>query len=332
MISLRSNRAASDSTSAECEAAPEEEAVPASHASGFMLGRGGDELGETGGGPRLSVEMGRTDEALAIGLGPVLDSPSTDVRARVDGSDAADGANGAWPSAGQRASLADAVRRIERARQSGRRCDPEEVHKVWSALLGGRWSIVVTCADDERRMILARGGPAGSRPPRALSPRVREVIGYAALGHSNKLIAYAMGISAAAVAKHLRRAQRMMGVSTRRELIALFEGGAASGGQRIPAQLPAELPRPHQLRVYRLDEADGEFVIFDWPIRQRPLPHSLTAAEREVVGRALAGESNLEIARARGTSTRTVANQMATAYRKLGLGSRLELFALLGRG
>jgi DNA-binding CsgD family transcriptional regulator len=43
---------------------------------------------------------------------------------------------------------------------------------------------------------------------------------------------------------------------------------------------------------------------------------------------ALQGLSNDDIARARGTSTRTVANQLASAYRKLGIGSRLQLFAL----
>jgi DNA-binding CsgD family transcriptional regulator len=63
----------------------------------------------------------------------------------------------------------------------------------------------------------------------------------------------------------------------------------------------------------------------------RPLPPGLSAAEREVVLALLAGRSNLEIARLRGTSAKTVGNQLHAIYRKLGVGSRSELAALLAR-
>jgi DNA-binding CsgD family transcriptional regulator len=53
----------------------------------------------------------------------------------------------------------------------------------------------------------------------------------------------------------------------------------------------------------------------------------LTACEREVAAAAAAGLSNQEIAVKRGTATRTVANQLASIYRKLGVGSRAELAA-----
>jgi len=52
---------------------------------------------------------------------------------------------------------------------------------------------------------------------------------------------------------------------------------------------------------------------------------SLSDAERDVTALALAGLSNSEIGRRRGTSGRTVANQMATIFRKLGVSSRTEL-------
>lgn len=48
----------------------------------------------------------------------------------------------------------------------------------------------------------------------------------------------------------------------------------------------------------------------------------LTPAERAVVEAALSGHSNAEIARARATSTRTIANQLSSAYKKLGVRSR----------
>jgi DNA-binding NarL/FixJ family response regulator len=52
---------------------------------------------------------------------------------------------------------------------------------------------------------------------------------------------------------------------------------------------------------------------------------ALTAAELAVARAVVAGESNAEIARARGRSPRTIGNQVASIFRKLGVGSRLEL-------
>lgn len=56
---------------------------------------------------------------------------------------------------------------------------------------------------------------------------------------------------------------------------------------------------------------------------------SLSPAEREVTGRLLDGHDNARIARERGTSLRTVANQVASIFRKLGVSSRGELAARL---
>jgi DNA-binding CsgD family transcriptional regulator len=59
---------------------------------------------------------------------------------------------------------------------------------------------------------------------------------------------------------------------------------------------------------------------------------ALTAAENEVLACAAAGLSNAEIARRRGKSLRTIANQLASAYRKLGVSGRQEVLAQLNHG
>jgi DNA-binding NarL/FixJ family response regulator len=61
------------------------------------------------------------------------------------------------------------------------------------------------------------------------------------------------------------------------------------------------------------------------------LPKSLSSAEKEVVQAVLAGRTNVEIASVRGTSVKTIGNQLHAIYRKLGVGSRHELAALLTR-
>ena len=56
---------------------------------------------------------------------------------------------------------------------------------------------------------------------------------------------------------------------------------------------------------------------------------ALTQSEQHIAERAARGDSNAEIARNRKTSARTVANQLARIYQKLGVRSRVELAALM---
>jgi len=58
---------------------------------------------------------------------------------------------------------------------------------------------------------------------------------------------------------------------------------------------------------------------------------ALTTSEQEVAVLVTEQLSNAEIARRRGVAPRTIANQLASVYRKLGVGSRTELVALLAR-
>ena len=55
----------------------------------------------------------------------------------------------------------------------------------------------------------------------------------------------------------------------------------------------------------------------------------LTAAEQDVCRMLLDGATDAAIAERRGTSVRTVGNQIQAIYRKLGVSDRLELLALL---
>lgn len=57
---------------------------------------------------------------------------------------------------------------------------------------------------------------------------------------------------------------------------------------------------------------------------------SLTQAETEVARAAVAGLGNREIAKLRGSAVRTVAVQLRSIYRKIGISSRTELAAMIG--
>lgn len=74
---------------------------------------------------------------------------------------------------------------------------------------------------------------------------------------------------------------------------------------------------------------DGvEVAILSAPNKQAARA-DLSEAELDVCSRLLRGDSNRAIADARGTSVRTVANQVATIFRKLEVSSRSELIAKL---
>ncbi len=100
---------------------------------------------------------------------------------------------------------------------------------------------------------------------------------------------------------------------------------------RRPVQAPP-IRAPHGLRALLFTAGDEEFALLEWPARAPAQPVRFGAAEGEVLRLLAAGLGNAEIARARGRSPRTVANQVARIYRKLGVRSRLELFALLSAG
>jgi DNA-binding CsgD family transcriptional regulator len=131
-------------------------------------------------------------------------------------------ANGRAQLPEARRSLADAVRRMDRARGALRREDPEEALELWQGLVDGTWSLVDSCDADGKRYLLARRNEPGVRDPKALTSRERSVLAFAAMGHQNKYIGYLLGISPSAVAAHLASVLRKLGLSSRAELIGRF--------------------------------------------------------------------------------------------------------------
>lgn len=84
---------------------------------------------------------------------------------------------------------------------------------------------------------------------------------------------------------------------------------------------------PQGLEVSVVECEGGTRLVLSFPLRPARWPECLTQAERAVAELVLDGASNAEIAAARGTSRRTVANQIATIFRKLDASSRVDLAA-----
>ena len=84
---------------------------------------------------------------------------------------------------------------------------------------------------------------------------------------------------------------------------------------------------PAGLAAAWFEHAGEDLVVFRLPVLDVGSAARLSPSERAVIEDVLSGCTNAEIARARGRSPRTVANQIASAYRKLRVGSRSELAA-----
>src|SRR5437016_5382338 len=70
-----------------------------------------------------------------------------------------------------------------------------------------------------RQFVVAKRPDPRALPRRALTIRECEVVGYAVLGHPNKLIAYELGLAESTVSTHLLRATRKLGARSRVDLI-----------------------------------------------------------------------------------------------------------------
>ena len=88
-------------------------------------------------------------------------------------------------------------------------------------------------------------------------------------------------------------------------------------------------PPPRGLVARRMKLLGGEHIVLSFPLDVPDVPISLTKAERAVALLVLEGRSDADIAGMRGVSKRTVANQIASIFRKLEVRSRVELAARL---
>jgi DNA-binding CsgD family transcriptional regulator len=120
-----------------------------------------------------------------------------------------------------REALTEAVQHIAASRGKLRREKPEQALDLWKGLVRGRWSLIERIDTDGRRFLVARKNDEHAPDPRALTLPERRVAGYAALGHSNKVIAYELGIAPSTVSRLLASALRKLGLKSKVELASM---------------------------------------------------------------------------------------------------------------
>lgn len=88
---------------------------------------------------------------------------------------------------------------------------------------------------------------------------------------------------------------------------------------------PADTDTEPRIRICELSLSDERFVVISMPVYDSACAVGLTPGERDIVARILLGQSNQEIANARGSRLSTVSNQVYSIFDKLGVESRTQL-------
>lgn len=122
--------------------------------------------------------------------------------------------------------LRDACQRIDQAR-TGERAGPAALGRGW-------WLLDSFDSDGRQYVVAARDTVSNERPD--LSPREAQVVGLLALGHSNKVISYELGLAWSTVRVLVHRAARKLGVGTRKELERTAAALQETSGIRDQAQ------------------------------------------------------------------------------------------------
>jgi DNA-binding CsgD family transcriptional regulator len=190
--------------------------------------------------------------------------------------------------------------------------DPKAPARVWHAMLRGRLRVEGHFYDDQW---MALGLIAAEAP--VLSQRRQTILSQGFAAHAQKVIGLEQGIAPSTVTGVMRQALSGLGLTC------------------IPSRVPLPLSIAAGAGLEAADVPDARFAqrVVDGalhatlvlPDPKAWLEEHLSSSEALVTRLRLHGNSLEAIALLRGRSARTVANQLASAYRKLRVGGRSQL-------
>lgn len=190
---------------------------------------------------------------------------------------------------------------------------------LWRELVNGSCRVVDGFFTDGRCLLVLGSPPAGPGAP--LEGRRRAVLESVLCGRGQKNVAMDLQIAASTVALNARLGLESLGVHCKpsrvHPLLMLAARAAAERDSALAGRLSFVQHQGEQLRVVAGPRPD-----------QR-LASCVPPAELAVVRCLVEGLSYQEIARLRGTSLRTVANQVTCVFRRMRVSGRNELLQRL---
>ena len=189
--------------------------------------------------------------------------------------------------------------------------------RVWTQLVEGDCTIVDSFFSAERCYLLLQ---TRIHRARVLHGRRLKIIESTLSGVSQKVISLDMNLAASSVALNARAALNALGIPSRpsqaHPLLMLAARAARDHDSARVALLSVLDERSPGLRTVSIARPDVA------------LAERISPAEVSVLRGLVEGCSHAEIARRRGTSTRTIANQVASVFQRLAVSGRNELVHL----
>jgi DNA-binding NarL/FixJ family response regulator len=196
---------------------------------------------------------------------------------------------------------------------------PVDLAEVWRSLVRGACVVAEGFFTNESwGLVLSAHG--SRRAP--LEGRPLNILESILCGHSQNCVSIDLGLSPATVALSARVALEQLGVKTRASRVHPLLMLAASAG-RYPE------------RIFASDttavRSAGSFRVIEVPRPERGLASVIPKASLDVLRRLVEGQCYTDMADGRGTSERTIANQVSAIFRRLRVSGRNELVHRLFR-
>jgi DNA-binding NarL/FixJ family response regulator len=202
--------------------------------------------------------------------------------------------------------------------------------ELWKQLVSGALRIVDTFHSEQRCYLTLTAPATVGKTPRRLSARKVETLQRILLGERQKTVALDCNLAASTIALTVAECLRTLGLDSRTArvpaLVALAAHAARGETETLACKLSdfmlpasAEGARERSYLVVSVERPDLE------------IGSSLSAAEYAVARLLVEGKSYAEMAVVRGTSVRTVANQVASVFQKVGVSGRSEFLSSLVR-
>lgn len=203
------------------------------------------------------------------------------------------------------------------------RGEVSDLSLLWKRLASGEYGIVNCFSTSERCYVCLQSREPTAEARRFLTDRNVEVLRRILLGDAQKAIAFELDLAASTVSLIASRCLHALGIDcciakvpVLMVLAAHAEGGGVSSFDAKQSEV-GSLPRPVLLLSFRRPDTQ--------------LSKVLSSSRCSVARMRVEGLTHREIARIRGTSPRTVANQLSATFRQLCVSGRIEMLRRLIR-
>jgi len=200
--------------------------------------------------------------------------------------------------------------------QSGSRVRETDLSLIWQLLGEGKLFLRETHCEAGRCFATLEARPTG----KPIRPHQLAVLERVFEGEGQKTLASERGVSVATIACYCTQAMTAMMPTqwvSRAPIIAVMAALSARGAPAGRARYERQI--------------DDQRYLISVEIPGQSFRDRLSCSEWEVAQLSIEGESHTGVAKARGTSVRTVANQLASVFGKLRVSGRSELRALAVR-